>query len=370
MLLLIYGEYCMPIKTKFENKKILVDHKIIGEERKQWNLEIDAVYCADKALSKTLAGEVLSKVFYGIGNAGGFRISGPISKPRYIVIYTSGDDIYWRDEVDNTLGGLLYYGDNRTPGKDLHNTKKGGNRILRDVFMMAASDDVEVRKGMPPIFVFKKYNNSRDMQFIGLAVPGIKGKAKKDWLTAVWGCNKEGNRFLNYKAFFTILDTSKGYKDEVGSNISLAWLNDIDSGNIFDSEYVPSVWKNYVSKLEYHPLMCKTEKYVKSKDEQLPKDKEELKMLEVIHDYFINKDNVDGTGISHDTAIDFDVSYNLDVYYYKHYDFERTYDRKTNNKCMKCEGKRKHEYENVDYLKLIKKLGYVSDRDCLIEDDE
>lgn len=281
----------MPIKTEFENKKILVDHKIIGEERKQWNLEIDAVYCADKALSKTLAGEVLSKVFYGIGNAGGFRISGPISKPRYIVIYTSGDDIYWRDEVDNTLGVLLYYGDNRTPGKDLHDTKKGGNRILRDVFMMAASDDVEVRKGMPPIFVFKKYNNSRDMQFIGLAVPGIKGKAKKDWLTAVWGCNKEGNRFLNYKAFFTILDTSKGYKDEVGSNISLAWLNDIDSGNTFDSEYVPSVWKNYVSKLEYHPLMCKTEKYVKSKDEQLPKDKEALKMLEVIHDYFINKDN-------------------------------------------------------------------------------
>ena len=281
----------MAVKTEFDNKKILVDHKIDSIEREKWSLEIDAVYCADKKLSKTLAGEVLSKLFYGIGNAGGFRISGSIAKPRYIVIYTSGDDIYWRDEVDNTLGVLLYYGDNRTPGKDLHDTKKGGNRILRDIFLMAASDDVEIRKNIPPVFVFKKYNNSRDMKFLGLAVPGIKGKPKKDWLTAVWGCNKNEDRFLNYKAFFTILDTSKGSKDIVGSNISLAWLNDIDNNNTFESEWAPLVWKNYISKLEYHPLMCKTEKFVKSKEDQLPKEKEEIKMLEVIHDYFINKDN-------------------------------------------------------------------------------
>jgi hypothetical protein len=280
----------MGVKTEPENKKNLVDHKIDSSERHKWNLEIDAIYCADKLKAKTLAGEVLSKLFYGIGNAGGFRISGSIEKPKYIVIYTSGDDIYWRDEVDNALGVLLYYGDNRTPGKELHDTKKGGNKILRYIFNLAASDNVKDRKDIPPVFVFQKYNGSRDMKFIGLAVPGIKGKAKKDWLTAVWGCNKSEERFLNYKAFFTILDTSRGYSDQLGSNISLTWLNDIDNGKAYDSKFAPIAWRNYIDKLVYQPLMCKMEKFIKSKGEQLPSDAEELKMLQCIHDYFIDKD--------------------------------------------------------------------------------
>lgn len=269
-------------------KKYLVSEQIRGEERLKWSFQIDAVYCADPEKSQTLAGEVLSKLFC-VGNAGGFRIRGPQDNPEYIVIYTSGDDIYWRDEVDNTLGVLLYYGDNRTPGKDLHDTKKGGNRILRNIFNLAASESLEDRKKIPPVFVFKKHNGTRDMQFLGLAVPGIKGKAKKEWLTAVWGCNKEGNRFLNYKAFFTILDTSKG-SDSMDSNIPLAWLTDLENRNGYDSQFAPPAWKSYIDGHSVQPLMCKLERMVKTREEQLPSEDLDIQMLKIIHNYFIEKD--------------------------------------------------------------------------------
>lgn len=272
------------------NNRIVVSEKIRGVEREKWNLQIDRIYAADKIKAKTLAGEVLSKLFI-VGNAGGFRVNGPIENPNYIVIYTSGDDAYWRDEIDNSLGVLLYYGDNRTPGNDLHNTKKGGNKILRNIFNYAASEEISERKNIPPIFVFKKYEDSRDMKFLGLAVPGIKGKPKKDWLTAVWGCNRLGERFLNYKAFFTILDTSKGHTGEYDTNINLAWLTDLEKNHGYDSLYAPLEWKRYIDGKVYNPLMCKTERFVKSKAEQLPTDKVQLDMLNALHKYFLEKDN-------------------------------------------------------------------------------
>lgn len=275
---------------KIVNNKVLIDKKIEIADRINYSLNIDAVYCADKIKAKTLAGEVLSKIFL-IGNAGGFRIKGSIKSPKFIVIYTAGDDLYWRDELDNSLGVLLYYGDNRSPGKDLYDTKKGGNLILKNIFDLAASGNPEDKKKIPPIFVFKKYDDSRDMKFLGLAVPGMKGKPQCEWLTAVWGCSKTGDRFLNYRAYFTILDTKMGHTGEAGCNISLEWLTDIENDNAYGSSFAPIEWKKYVEgKTNYLPLTCKIEKYAKSKDEQLPQDKEELKMLKTLHDYFIQKD--------------------------------------------------------------------------------
>ena len=143
---------------------------------------------------------------------------------------------------------------------------------------------------MPVVLVFKKANNTRDVKFLGLAVPGIKGRAQKDWLTAIWGCNKDGDRFQNYKSYFTILDTSSGSKNSNGHGINLAWLNDIENGNAFDSVYAPNEWKKYVQMKKYTPLMARAEKFVKSREEQLPVDSVKIEMLKKIHDFFIKKD--------------------------------------------------------------------------------
>lgn len=271
------------------NVEINVYNKINTHERKNYFLIIDAVYKSNPK-EKTMSAEVLSKLL-GVKNQGGFRYRGDTSCPRLVMLFTSGEDVYWRDEMDSSLGVFLYYGDNKTPGRDIHKTNLHGNEILRHIFTLACSDDVNERKKIPPILVFKKHVG-RDVKFLGLAVPGIKGKPTKDWLTAVWGQNRNGDRFQNYKAFFTILDTSKGCKSIPNdSRINLAWLNDIENGNAFESEYAPIEWKNYINGNKYNALFSTMEKYVKSKDEQLPETGTiQRKMLSVIHEYFIEKD--------------------------------------------------------------------------------
>lgn len=271
-----------------ENYSFNVFEKILNENRNDWKLYVDAIYKADPT-KKNISAEVLSKLL-GVKNQGGFRYLGKTETPNLVVLFTSGEDIYWRDELDSTLGLLLYYGDNKVPGTDLHKTNLHGNEILKYIFELATFDDIEKRKKIPPVFVFKKAGG-RDVKFLGLAVPGIKGKPSKDWLTAVWGSNKKGDRFQNYKSFFTILDTSSGNDIETGFGINLAWLNDIEVGKAYESVYAPKEWKKYISKGNYSPLFARAEKNTKNKQEQLPETTEKIKMLDLIHDFFIEKDH-------------------------------------------------------------------------------
>jgi hypothetical protein len=272
-----------------ENQKILINHRILPNERVNYSLIIDAVYCADKVQAKTLKGEVMSKLL-GVGNAGGFRICGSVTQPKFVMIFTSGEDIYWRDQIDNSLGIFLYYGDNKTPGRKLTDTKPHGNQMLETIFGDAFSEKLEVRKKIPPVFIFKK-EEGRDVKFLGLAVPGIQRKDKKEWLTAVWGITKSGDRFQNYRALFTVLDTSDGSQGQVGSDINLAWLNDIEKGKAYESIYAPYQWKNYIDDRNYKPLVCTGPQVPKNREEQLPADPEGMRMLQTIHDYFNEKDH-------------------------------------------------------------------------------
>lgn len=270
-----------------KNYSFNVCKKISKEDRINWFLYIDAVYKADDS-KKNFSSEVLSKLL-GVKNQGGFRYLGKTETPNLVILFTSGEDIYWKDELDSSVGLLLYYGDNKTPGTDLHKTNLHGNEILRYIFELASLDDIEERKKLPPILVFKK-ESGRNVKFLGLAVPGIKGKPSKDWLTAVWGCNRNGDRFQNYKSFFTILNTSSGSDYSKGFGINLAWINDIEIGNAFNSVYAPIEWKKYIMQKNYSVLFSKVEKTVKSKEEQLPSNEIQKKMLMTIQNYFIEKD--------------------------------------------------------------------------------
>lgn len=272
-----------------ENYSFIVDKKISKDERINWHLYVDAIYKSDPQKKTNYSSEVLSKLL-SVKNDGGIRYIGSIEKPKLVVLCSSGKDIYWKDELDSTTGILLYYGDNKTPGNDLHETNIHGNEILRVIFNLASSSDFEKRKSIPPILVFRNAGGY-DRKFWGLVVPGIKGKPSKDWLTAVWGCNRNGDRFLNYKAYFTVLNTASGSEEENGFGINLAWLNDIEKGNAFESVHAPKEWKKYISNKNYASLMARNEKYVKNAVEQLPDSSEKLEMLNSIHDFFIEKDH-------------------------------------------------------------------------------
>ena len=76
--------------------EIEVYNKITETDRPNWHLFIDAIYKANPH-SKNLGGEVLSKLLQ-VGNQGGFRFKGSATRPLFIALFTSGEDVYWRDD--------------------------------------------------------------------------------------------------------------------------------------------------------------------------------------------------------------------------------------------------------------------------------
>jgi hypothetical protein len=253
-------------------------------------LNIDCIY-ENRKPYKNKSDLILPKIMK-VKNSGGFRPIGQYKRifdVKYVVLYSTNTDVYWQDFLDEELGLYIYYGDNKQAGRELHNTSIGGNLILKNVFELTFSDVFIDRKKIPPFFLFEKTDDG-DVKFSGLLVPGYKGVNQKDWLTAIWAKRNEGGRFQNYKAMFTVLDTSTGSDFSPNdASIDLRWLDDLKSGKGYESIYAPKVWKKWVEKGVYTPLTVKKDSLIRTKDEQLPSKKEHLEMLQYVHDYFINK---------------------------------------------------------------------------------
>ena len=79
-------------------------------------LFVDTVY--EGGTDKNISSEVLSKLLH-VGNSGGFRKCMKVADGKktkdaaYVCIYTTGEELEWRDELDRTLGRFTYWGDNR-----------------------------------------------------------------------------------------------------------------------------------------------------------------------------------------------------------------------------------------------------------------
>ena len=127
------------------------------------------------------------------------------------------DDPDWPDFIDVYTGVFRYFGDNKKPGHDLHDTPRRGNRLLQSCFTALHNPTGQGVK-IPPFLIFTKGQKGRDVVFRGLAVPGVEADPADD-LVAIWR-SKKGERFQNYRAKFTILDTGTVLKR--GSRTSAA----------------------------------------------------------------------------------------------------------------------------------------------------
>ena len=166
------------------------------------DLVIDAVY--EGGTKGNTADDVLGKLIPGAGNRGGFRAVGSWDAPRVVILYSSMDDPDWPDFIDIYTGVFTYFGDNKKPGHDLHYTPRRGNRLLQSCFatLLYAPDR---RVKIPPFLVFTKGQKGRDVVFRGLAVPGVEADPADDLVAHL--AEQKGERFQNYRAKFTILDT-------------------------------------------------------------------------------------------------------------------------------------------------------------------
>lgn len=180
-----------------------------------------------------------------VGNQGGFRPAGSprAGNVRLAVLFSTGRDPDWPDQIDERNGIVTYYGDNKTPGHELLGTTRGGNALLRDVFALCNGTPAD-RWTVPPFLMFTSTGNHRDVRFRGLLAPGSATSGSDEGLQAIWR-GKDGLRFQNYRARFTILDEVR---------VSRGWLADVLAGTP-DGASCPPAWRQWAVSRTYRPLL-------------------------------------------------------------------------------------------------------------------
>lgn len=225
----------------------------------------------------------LSKLVPGTGNQGGFRLAGSPwqASVKLAVLYTSRAHVDWPDYLDLQSGTFTYYGDNRKAEAELHGTKRGGNVLLQHAF--AASHGTAATRAMvPPFLLFEKAAaTGRDVRFRGLLAPGGPTLTSDDELAAIWR-TKDGKRFQNYRAHFTVLDEAI---------ISRDWIQHLLAGGDPLQDGCPEAWLAWVQGRVYRPLLAPPTTTIRTRAEQLPVDAAGLGILLALREHFEGREH-------------------------------------------------------------------------------
>ena len=253
--------------------------EIAFEKLEKSDLIVDCIYKG--GVAPNMSSEPFHKLIPGCENAGGFRKKlreDGSGKYAYVVLYTSMQELEWPDYLDEETGIFRYYGDNRVPGRGITDTKKKGNLILEKTFELL--NEGTHLEDIPPFFVFKKTGNGRDIKFLGLAAPGNPKISPDRDLVAFWR-SKKNERFQNYEAHFTILNTG-------AKPITKEWINSLIYDHDNNLNYAPDAWKKFIKKGRDGIDALKAPKMVKipTKYEQLQSDVEGDMCLEIIRNHY------------------------------------------------------------------------------------
>lgn len=239
------------------------------------DLKVDAVYLG--GIQKNVGDDPLARLL-PVGNQGGFRYKGSPAKKsvRLAVLYTSGAEIDWPDHLDPQTGLFTYYGDNREPGRDLHDTARDGNMLLRNTFEAAHGSQSD-RSSVPPFLLFERATPGRAVRFRGLLAPGAEALGADDDLNAIWR-TKDGLRFQNYRAKFSVLNSPV---------VARAWIEDLAAGAVSTESYhCPAAWREWVNGRAYDVLTAPSTTIVRRPAEQSPIDQSGRAMIAAIRAHF------------------------------------------------------------------------------------
>jgi hypothetical protein len=236
------------------------------------DLRVDAVYQGGRAGN---AGDDPFPALLSMSNQGGFRFRGKLNGVLEMVLLTSTfNDPDWPDDLDRETGIFTYYGDNKKPGRLLHDTPRGGNMLLRHLFD-AVHRGASGRRSVPPVFLFARAGDWRDVTFLGLAVPGVSGYAPDEDLVAVWR-TANGERFQNYRARFTVLDVPV---------VDRRWLDELIARRAHP-HHAPEAWHDWVETGRRRALVAARSIEYRTPAEQLPADPEGRAMISAVQEHF------------------------------------------------------------------------------------
>ena len=145
------------------------------------DLMVDAVYQGRRLRN---AGDDPLPNLLDVSNSGGFRYRGSLDALELVVLTSTLRDPDWPDILDFETGIYTYYGDNKKPGRGLHETSRKGNELLRRIFDLAQSG-MEGRRKISPVLIFASTGEWRDVVFLGLAVPGTADPRASEDLVAI-----------------------------------------------------------------------------------------------------------------------------------------------------------------------------------------
>ncbi|MET9220667.1 MULTISPECIES: restriction endonuclease [unclassified Streptomyces] len=252
------------------------------DQLKHSDLAVDAVYAG--GASGHSGDDALAQLLPGTGNQGGFRYAGSPAKGtvRLVVLYTSGGEVDWPDYLDTGTGTFTYYGDNKTPGKGLHETPRKGNVLLRDAFEHSHGTALVRGAKVPPFLLFEKARaKGRAVRFRGLLAPGGPTLTADDELAAIWR-STEGKRFQNYRSRFTVLDVEL---------VPRSWIGHVLGGGDVLGGECPEAWKAWVQSRVYRPLLAPATTAIRSTADQLPSDKTGQAVLDEIRQHFRGRES-------------------------------------------------------------------------------
>lgn len=236
------------------------------------DLIVDAIYEGGR---RGNAGDDPLPKLMRVDSQGGFRYRGKVKgKLDMLVLTSSMNDPDWPDTLDTETGIFTYYGDNKKPGRNLHETGRDGNLILKTIFEDSRAD-ANRRMNIPPIFLFVSAGTARDVRFLGLAVPGASDLDASEELVAIWRSIK-GDRFQNYRARFTVIDAAQ---------ISREWIDSIIAGKS-NHLLAPDAWKIWRKTGRRKPLVSVRTLEHRTRAEQLPDDKEGQSIVNAIRTHF------------------------------------------------------------------------------------
>jgi hypothetical protein len=247
---------------------------IAFDELHTTDLHVDALYQGGRAGN---AGDDPLPRLLRVDSQGGFRKRGRRGTVEMLVLTSSMNDPDWPDSLDLETGVFTYYGDNKKPGRELHDTGRRGNFMLQQIFAMARSGQTG-REEVPPVFLFSGTGSWRDFKFRGLAVPGVANLEASEELVAVWR-SSAGSRFQNYRARFTVLDTDVIRRD---------WIDSIIAGKR-DDKLAPQAWRSFVETGRRHPLRAGRSLEWRQRKEQLPQETEGQEIIAEILGHFAGR---------------------------------------------------------------------------------
>lgn len=240
-----------------------------GEDLSSVDLIVDAVYKGYKTDKGGIADPLVKLV--GVSRQGGFRYRGTRERPTLLVLTSNLAEPDWPDELDETTGRFTYYGDNRHPGRQLHDTPRFGNLLLKNIFDGSHSG---LRDQVPPVLIFTTEGQGRSFRFRGLAVPGHHALPATEDLVAVWK-STEAQRFQNYRGVFTILDEAV---------IPREWIHAVGTGSA--GGHMPDAWRAWIETGVAKPLIAPRTQLIRTKAEQLPNSDEDNSLIAVIRDRY------------------------------------------------------------------------------------